>query len=475
MTFLGITLGKRSLMALRILGYIALGIVSFVFALQMTFPYSRVKDRVQDALSAKYDTTIGGVERGFMPGKMILTNVSLRTRPTQPNQTPTLIYVKEISVDLGILALIGKTVAVDVEAEIGNGTLSGTVKLEKERVRINFESASLPGNSLPFKDLVGLPVIGNIAFAIDFDLRLVRNKVDWTKALGTVKLECPAGCTVGDGKSKIRPAVTRPNQQEFVKDGIEFNKLTFDKFLAQLEIKKGVAKITKWEVPSKDGEIHLDFEAKLEPLLNDSQVTGCLRFNGSADLEKRDYRTYMQLRTLGAPLSSIDNLFHIRLTGPFRQIKRLAQECGPGAPPPKTPGGRNNNNPPPPPPSDPGAGSAAIPPPPPPTPTPEATPPPPPPGAPNERRSPTSPNYTEDVPRPATLDGVGGAPAAPNLPAPIVPAPPGTNQPPQPPPQIPSTPNPYEGTQPPPGTVPPPAPIEQGGTSGGGAMEGRIE
>ena len=430
----------------------------------MTFPYSRVKDRVQDALSAKYDTTIGGVERGLMPGKMILTNVSLRTRPTQPNQTPTLIYVKEISVDLGILALIGKTVEVDVEAEIGNGTLSGSVKLEKERVRINFESASLPGNSLPFKELVGLPVIGTIAFDAELDLRLVRNKVDWTKALGTVKLECPSGCTVGDGKSKIRPAVTRPNQQEFVKDGIEFNKLTFDKFLAQLEIKKGVAKITKWEVPSKDGELHLDFEAKLEPLLNDSQVTGCLRYNGSADLEKRDYRTYMQLRTLGGPLSSADNLFHIRLTGPFRQIKRLAQECGPGAPPPKTGGGRSN----PPPPSDPGgAGSAAIPPPPPPTPAPETAPPPPT-GEPNERRSPTSPNYTEDVPRPATLDGVGGVPAAPNLPAPIIPAP--TTE--QPPPQVPSTPNPYE---PPAGTIPSPVPIETGGTSGGGAMEGRVE
>ncbi len=480
MTFLGITLGKRAQLALRIFGYVALGLVAFVFALQMTFPYSRVKDRVQEALSAKYDVIIGGVDRGLMPGKMILTNVSLKTRPTQPNQLPTLFYIKEISIDLGVLALFGKTLSVDVEATIGAGTLSGNIKMEKERVRIDFSSDSLPGASLPFKEGIGLPVIGNVAFDLDFDLRLVRNKVDWTKAAGTLTLQCPTGCTIGDGKSKIRPAVTRPNQQEFVKDGIEFNKLTFDKFLATLEIKKGTAKITKWEVPSKDGEIHLAFEAKLEPLLNDSQVTGCLRFNGSKDLEQRDYRTFMQLRTLGAPLSSADNLFHIRLTGPFRQIKRLAQECGPGAPPPKTPGVRQPDAP------TNTAGSSGNPggatpeiPQPPPAPPP-VTPDPNQPGMPNERRTPGEA-------RPATLDGVGTppAPAAPNLPAPVIPAPPagqpGNAQPPPPPPQVPSTPNPYESGGnyvPPPGTVPPPAPIEQGGASGGapGApMENRPE
>ncbi len=426
MTILGITLGKRTLLLLRVVGYVALGLVSFVFALQMTFPYSRVKDRIAEALSAKYDVVIGGVERGFMPGKMILNNVSLKSRPTQPNQTPTLFYLKRVSVDLGVLALLSKKAVIDVEAEIGNGVLDGKVSLSKDNVVAKFQSDSLPGANLPFKDLVGLPVIGKIALDIDFDFRLVRNKVDWTKAAGHLQIECPSGCTVGDGKTKIRPAVTRPNQAEFVKDGIEFNKLQLDKFLARLEIKKGVAKVVKWDVPSKDGEVHLDFEAKLEPLLNDSQVTGCVRFNGSADLEKRDYRTLTQLRTLGAPLGP-DKLFHIRLTGPLRQVKRLAQLCGPNAPDKSASAPNERRGSTPPPPDEP------------PKPVEAPAPPPPPPPTPNIPNSPV-------IPAPPAN---GATPPPPDDHPPQPPPPPGGGPPP---------PTPDASASPPPNAVPPPPP-----------------
>ncbi len=460
MTLFGITLGRSTVTLLRIVGYIALGLVSFVMALQLTFPYSRVKDRIVEAMSAKYDVTIGDVERGLMPGKMILNNLSIKTRPTQPNQLPTLFYVKQLSVDLGVLALIRKTIVVDVEAQIGTGVLEGTIEANKDRVQFAFSSASLPGANLPLKEFIGLPVIGKIALDIDFDLRLVRNKVDWTKALGTLVIECPQGCTVGDGKTKIRPAVTRPNQQEFVKDGIEFNKLQLDKFLARLEIKKGTAKLTKFEVPSKDGEVHLDFEAQLEPILNDSQVTGCLRFNGSKDLEQRDYRTAMQLRTLGAPLGP-DDLFHIRLSGPLRQVKRLAQVCGEGAPPPKSknsgsaPSSGNSGG------SD--SGNAAAPPPPPPPP--EAVPPS------QVTDAPVTPPPPMNVPPPGGTAPPSGTGQVPPLPypggQPAAPPPPGTD---------PNAPPPPGGPAPQQVPPPPPTPIEQGGSPGGGApYEGRIE
>ncbi|MEZ4363271.1 MAG: type II secretion system protein GspN [Kofleriaceae bacterium] len=330
MRLLGITIGSRGMALLRAIGYVALALGSFVFALQLTFPYGRVKDRLVEVLSTKYDVVIGGVERGLLPGKMILNNVSLKTRVTEPNQVPSLFYVKRIAIDLGVLALLSKKAVLDIEATIGTGTLEGTASFSKERAQLAFHSDSLPGMNLPFRELVGLPVLGEVAFNLDFDFQLVRNTVDWTKARGDLTLECPRGCTVGDGKTKIRPAVTRPNQAEFVKDGIEFNKLKLDKFLMKLEVKKGTAKLTKWEVPSKDGEVHVDFEAALDKVLNNSQVTGCLRFNGSKDLEKRDYRTFAQLRTLGAPLGP-DNLFHIRLTGPLSKVRRLAQVCGPAA------------------------------------------------------------------------------------------------------------------------------------------------
>ena len=63
-------------------------LVMFVFALQLTFPYERVKDKVdRGAVAEKYDVPIGDVERGWMPGRVYFKAVSVRTRPTKPDET----------------------------------------------------------------------------------------------------------------------------------------------------------------------------------------------------------------------------------------------------------------------------------------------------------------------------------------------------------------------------------------------------
>src|SRR5262249_58983754 len=61
-----------------------------------------------------------------------------------------------------------------------------------------------------------------------------------------------------------------------------------------------------------------------------SVVTGCLRFKGSDALLKREPRTHAQISTTGAPLGP-DNLFHIKLDGPVREMRRLGQVCTAGA------------------------------------------------------------------------------------------------------------------------------------------------
>lgn len=398
---------------LRYLGYLVLAVVSFGFALQATFPYGRVKDRIVSELSKRYDVVIGGVERSLVPGRMTLTNVSLKSRPTQPNQTPTLLYLRRLELDLALLPLLSKKAKLGIEATIGDGTLTGEVMMAKDRVELAFHSDGLPGASLPLKDVVSLPVIGKVALDLKFESPLVRNTVDWTKVAAHLQLECPAGCTVGDGKTKLRPQVKRQNQAEFVKDGIEFNKVNIDKLLARFEIKKGVAKVAKFEALSKDGELKVDFEAKLEKVLNESQVTGCLRFKPSKELEQRDYRTALQLKTTGAPLGP-DDLFHIKLQGPMREVKRLGVVCGDGAgaaTPGTAPRPSLSNDPPPPPPPAPPAAEAppATPPPaappsteaaPPPPSTPPPSTPPPPPGPP-----PSTPTVE---PPPAPTSGTPG-------------------------------------------------------------------
>jgi len=56
-------------------------------------------------------------------------------------------------------------------------------------------------------------------------------------------------------------------------------------------------------------------------------VSGCLRFNGSPSLLQREPKTFSALTATGAPLGP-DNLFHIKLTDKFKDMKRLGQPCG---------------------------------------------------------------------------------------------------------------------------------------------------
>src|SRR5262245_9480093 len=79
-------LGPRARQALRIVGLFVFSLVVFVLALQLTFPYQRVGDKIVEELQGKYEVTIGSVERGWMPGRFYLNAFSLRTRATKPGE-----------------------------------------------------------------------------------------------------------------------------------------------------------------------------------------------------------------------------------------------------------------------------------------------------------------------------------------------------------------------------------------------------
>lgn len=97
---------------------------------------------------------------------------------------------------------------------------------------------------------------------------------------------------------------------------------------AQVEIKAGNLTVVKFDTKSDDGTLFVDYAMELAPTFGESQVTGCLRFNGSQSLLKREPKTFSAISATGAFLGP-DNLFHIKLTDKFKDMRRLAQPCGP--------------------------------------------------------------------------------------------------------------------------------------------------
>ncbi|HSD90799.1 MAG TPA: type II secretion system protein GspN [Kofleriaceae bacterium] len=439
-----VNLGPRTRAILKYTGYTLFALFMFVFALQMSFPYSRVKDKLIEATADKYDITIGGVERGFMPGRVYFKAVSIRTRQTNPQEVVNTFYIDKLELDLGILSLIGGTISLDFDAQIGRGDLEGSIsvgKFGRGDISAEITGRALPGDALPMRAGLGLPMTGKIEFDVDLSLPVEKNKmgktgINWQKAKGGISLACPSGCTFGDGKTKLKPLLKNTRNQVMVGEGIDFGKVNLDSLVAKVSIRNGTLKLDKFDTKSKDGQLKIDYEMKLEKNFDESMVTGCLRFKGSDDLLKREPKTHAAISTTGAELRS-DGLFHIRLTDRFKDMKRLNQECGPNgqvgpagggdtggrperpnltvqpdevakpipgptmaAPPPATPPDQNPSAP-----HDAGAGSAA----PPPTPNPTGA-----------HEQPPGSSFEPSKPEPSPREGSGSA---------------GTGATPQPPPE----------------------------------------
>jgi type II secretion system protein N len=324
--------GPRTRKILRIAGYVFLALFTFVIALQLTFPYDRVRAKIEEALVEKYQVSIGGVERGWVPGRVYFKSVSLQTRPTKPEDQVTSIYIERLGVDVDFLPLLRGAASVNLDVSIGSGRLRGNVTVSKGGTSVEVTGRDLQSQMLPMRDVIGLPMSGVLELDVDLDLpnevqKSGKRVQSWQKAEGSIRLACPSGCTFGDGKTKLKTKLKNARSQAFAAEGIEFGKVNLKSLLARVEIKTGHLAVAEFEAPSDDGTLHVDFDMDLQPSFDDSMVNGCLRFNGSPSLLQREPKTFSAITATGAPLGP-DNLFHIKLTDKFKDMKRLGQPCG---------------------------------------------------------------------------------------------------------------------------------------------------
>ncbi|HEX7840435.1 MAG TPA: type II secretion system protein GspN, partial [Kofleriaceae bacterium] len=338
-TTLARNFGPRTRTALRYVGFAGLGLVTFVFAFQLALPVDRIKDKVIELLSDKYDVTIGSVERSIIPGGVYFKAVSIRTRPTKTGDVATTFYMDQLGVDLGLFAALHGTLSVNLDVKIGPGRARGKIALGKDGTTIKLDGDDLPSANLPVREALGLPMSGKVRFAFALDLPNEKAKgtgkaaPNWAKADGSFEFACPSGCSVGDGKSKLKLTTNNARQQEFLDQGgggIDFGKVNIDSLFANVEIKSGKLEVTRFDTKSGDGDLRIALGIALNQDIQSSQVTGCLRFHGSEALLKREPKTHAAISTTGAPLGP-DGLFHIKLEGQLRGMRRLGVVCSPAA------------------------------------------------------------------------------------------------------------------------------------------------
>jgi type II secretion system protein N len=325
------SLSPRAKRILRWVGYPLLALVSFLFMFQLTFPYDRAVDRFKDGLAAKYIVTVGSVDRGFWPGSVTLSSVTLHPRPTKAGEEPTPIFIKEVSLSVKMLdlldvpALIRGKVAVQISASVGNGTISGAVRLAGGKLAgVTMTIDDVAAGTVPgLAGVVGLPVGGKLDGEVDFDLA----DGDARQAEGKVSISCKADCTIGDGVAKIYPKA-RPGSAAaaFGAQGMTVAKLLLHDWSAEMTLSKGKLDLAKFDFHSDDGEIFADFHAQIQKTLKDSPVTGCIKFKASEVLKKREPKFGNGLDVTGAPLGP-DNYYYVKLTGTLGDVKRRPEIC----------------------------------------------------------------------------------------------------------------------------------------------------
>ena len=320
-------IGPRARKALKIAGYVLAGLISFVYAVHLTFPYDRLKDRGVEWLSAKYDVSVQDVERGWLPGDFSLVRVQLRSRPAKAGDPEKRIFVDRIDVDVGVLSALTGSVDVDIEAALGAGRIDGTISLGGGGIDARFSSRNLPLSDVPGLDsIIGMPMggRGNVTARLDLPAN-----GDWRRASARLAIDCP-GCTVGGEGAFFKPRNATSRTAAWAGEGVPVPMLAITSLKAQWTIDKGKIKTDRFEFASPHLALELEFEANVEKSLKDSRVeNACLRYRGTPELEKLDEKFYNALELTGGPLAS-DDLRHLKLVGTLGKFRALGKECGPG-------------------------------------------------------------------------------------------------------------------------------------------------
>lgn len=320
------TLSPRLRLALRVAGYVALGLVCFVYALHLTFPYHRVKDRMIESLSSKYEVTILDIERSLVPGRFSLEGVTLTSRPDVVGQPVTTMFFKRIEVDVAFLPLLSGKAEVGLDIATGGGSIAGSVRMAKTSLGVDFRLRRVPLATLPgVADAVGLPLGGQG----DGRVSLTLPNNDWQRASGKVELSCKVGCTVGDGESRVYPKARNPNEALMVSSGIPVETITVTRFVLAMTIAKGDAFRDRFEFESPDGDLELDFDIKLAKKLGESTIAGCIRYRCSREYLSRSPAAC----ELGSPAVDADGFRNIKLAGRLTAMRRLGQICDAGGNP----------------------------------------------------------------------------------------------------------------------------------------------
>ena len=152
-----------------------------------------------------------------------------------------------------------------------------TTEYERGVVHTHVTGNDVDVTDLPLADLIGVGLTGRADVAADLRVPLGDGERDYREATGDIRVSC-ADCTTA----------------------LEVGPLSFGRVDARMTIAGGKATVTGWKVASPDLRLDLALDIQLAKRLDDSTVSGCVRFAATDALRARDPKLATLLDVTGA-------------------------------------------------------------------------------------------------------------------------------------------------------------------------------
>jgi type II secretion system protein N len=409
-----VTMTADRLRQLRKIGLFAgFGLLVFIVALYLSFPYDRAKDAAIRMASKNLDLDVEIGSAGPAFGLAIMfRDIRVRTRPVTGK--PTRFTLDSAKFSPSIFGLVSSSVpfSLTIDGLGGTADLSqkgtpgkkGPFHIELSARDINL--AEVPG----IRETINMPISGKLKLEVDIESETGK----YADANGFITLTCN-DVVAGDGKTPLKVA-----GNPFLAAGLTLPRTRIGDLGGRVAIEKGTAKLQGVESKSPDGEVALEGEIVLHDPLPASTVNLYLRFKLSDAFLAKASNVQMILQAAAAAGKRPDGFYGLKIGGTLGHMAppvltpispvassalpaiRTAPRSGPGTittPPP------NVALPPPPPPPPPPVAQPAVPdtpppPPPPPAAAPPPNPPPPTPGNEAWKGAPPAPEGTPAPPAP---------------------------------------------------------------------------
>ncbi len=202
-----------------------------------------------------------------------------------------------------------------------SGPLESIVHIGPTGVQLYARQHRLDLGALPIAAPLGLPLAGPIELDANVTIPLLELRPAPRYTSGRVAVRCVGRCRLGDDRT---PAVGLDGP---LADGGAFSHVDLDGLDAQLVIRRGVARLTRWTLPSPEVETAVGLEVRLASDPGASALAGCVRYRPTAALAARDPRLHALAIQAGAAVA--DGWYALRIDGTVDAPQLVAAPCEP--------------------------------------------------------------------------------------------------------------------------------------------------